>query len=308
VVIIAAMGLVTSVYQLFVARALQGVFAGFSVMAMAVASVSCPRDKVPVAIARVQSAQLLSAAVGPVAGGYVASHFGIRAAFFVTAGLCAVALVGLIVLFQEARSGEVSQRTAHLPLRELIGLPHFFPVLGLLVICQFIDRGLALLIPLKVADLSGVERIAAISGLIISASAVCGTISAGFAGRLAQRWPLGQLLLLGCVIGGVPCALMAWTDTWAPLLVLRCLVGFSLGGALTLAYSLGGQLTPSETRGAVFGWLALGVQFGTALSPLVTGGLAALSLRGAFVFDGALAWVAAALLLFAARDLLNRRF
>ena len=68
VVIIAAMGLVTSVYQLLVARVLQGVFAGFSVFAMALASVSCPRDKVPVAIGRVQSAQLLSVAVGPAAG------------------------------------------------------------------------------------------------------------------------------------------------------------------------------------------------------------------------------------------------
>jgi hypothetical protein len=58
---------------------------------------------------------------------------------------------------------------------------------------------------------------------------------------------------------------------------------------------------PSDTRGAAFGWLALGVQFGTALSPLATGGQAALSLPGAFVFDGALAWVAAALLLFAGR-------
>lgn len=49
------------------------------------------------------------------------------------------------------------------------------------------------------------------------------------------------------------------------------------------------------------------MQVGTALSPLATGGLAALSLPGAFVFDGALAWVAAALLLFAARDLVSRR-
>ena len=76
---------------------------------------------------------------------------------------------------------------------------------------------------------------------------------------------------------------------------------------MTLAYSLGGQLAPSETRGAAFGWLALGVQVGTALSPLATGGLAALSLPGAFVFDSALAWVAAAPLLFAAHDLVNRR-
>src|SRR6266545_8429424 len=64
VVIIALMGLVTSVYQLFIARMLQGVFAGFSVVAVALKKISCPRDKVPVAIERVQSAQLLSVAVG----------------------------------------------------------------------------------------------------------------------------------------------------------------------------------------------------------------------------------------------------
>src|SRR2546423_2062111 len=76
-VIIAAMGLVTSVEQLLAARLLQGLFAGFSPMAIAVASVSAPRDKVSVAIARVQGAQLISVAVGPAVGGLVASHLGI---------------------------------------------------------------------------------------------------------------------------------------------------------------------------------------------------------------------------------------
>jgi DHA1 family multidrug resistance protein-like MFS transporter len=307
IVTIAAMGLVTSVSQLFVARLVQGIFAGFSVMAMALASVSCPRDKVPVAIGRVQSAQLLSAAVGPAAGGYVASHFGIRYAFFVTAGLCAVSLIGLMVLFTEERPGEATTRPAPLAFRDVFHLPHFAVVLGLLLIAQFIDRGLALLIPLKVAHLPGVERIAAVSGIIISVSAVCGTISASLAGRLAQDWPIGRLLLIACLTGAIPCALMAWTSSWVWLLVLRCLVGFSLGGALTLAYSLGGHLVPSDQRGAAFGWLALGVQFSSALSPVATGGLAALSLSGAFLFDGALAWVAAALLLLAARDLIHRR-
>src|SRR5262249_47442949 len=125
-------------------------FAGVSVMAMALASVSCPRDKVPVAIGRVQSAQLLSAAVGPAVGGYVASHFGIRYAFFVTAGLCAVSLVGLILLFQEARPGEAARRPPPLHFRDVFRLPHFAVVLGLLLIAQFVDRGLSLLVPLKV--------------------------------------------------------------------------------------------------------------------------------------------------------------
>jgi len=310
VVIIAAMGLVTSVYQLLIARVLQGVFAGFSVFAMALASVSCPRDKVPVAIGRVQSAQLLSVAVGPAAGGYVASHWGIRAAFFVTAGMCALSLLGLILLFTEARpsaSGAAAEKPERLPLAQMFRIPHFAAVLGLLFLAQYIDRSLALMVPLKVAHLPGIERVAATSGLIISVAAVCATISASLAGRLGLRWPLGWLLLVGCLGGGIPCALMAWSDGWLSLLLLRCASALCLGGSLTLAYSLGGQIVPSASRGSAFGWLALSVQVGTAVSPLATGALAAVTLPGAFLFDGALAWVAGGLLFFGARGLLARR-
>ncbi len=308
VIIVAAMGLVTSVTQLLIARVLQGVIAGFSVMAMALASVSCPKEKVPVAIGRVQGAQLLSVAIGPAAGGYVASHFGLRYAFFVTAGMCALALVGLIVLFKEGRPHGVAERAgaeadAGLSLRDVFALRGFPLVLGLLFVGQFIDRGLSLLVPLKVGGLPDVTRIAATSGEIISLAAVCATGSALLAGRLTQRWPAERLLLIGLIAGGLPCALMAWAGGWRSLMVLRCLTGLCLGGALTLAYSLGGTLVSSERRGAAFGWLALSVQVGTAASPLASGGLAALSLSGAFLLDGALAWLAAALLLIGARRL-----
>jgi DHA1 family multidrug resistance protein-like MFS transporter len=273
---------------------------------MALASVSCPKDKVPVAIGRVQGAQLLSVAVGPAAGGYVASHFGLRYAFFVTAGMCALALVGLVLLFTEERGpaggGPAdAARESAFTLRDVLGLGGFPLVLGLLFVGQFIDRGLSLLIPLRVAALPDVTRIAATSGEIISLAAVCATGSALAAGRLAQRWPAERLLLGGLLLGGVPCALMAFAPGWPSLMLLRCLTGLCLGGALTLAYSLGGTLVSSERRGAAFGWLALSVQVGTAASPLVSGGLAALSLSGAFLLDGGLAWLGAALLLLGSR-------
>jgi DHA1 family multidrug resistance protein-like MFS transporter len=308
VIIVAAMGLVTSVTQLLILRLLQGVIAGFSVFAMALASVSCPKEKVPVAIGRVQGAQLLSVAVGPAAGGYVASHFGLRYAFFVTAGMCALALIGLIALFTEGRphadAGEaVAAREEGFTLRDVLGLRGFPLVLGLLFIGQFIDRGLSLLVPLRVAVLPDVTRIAATSGEIISLAAVCATGSAVAAGRLAQHWPAERLLLISLLLGGLPCALMALAPGWQSLMLLRCLTGLCLGGALTLAYSLGGRLVSSERRGAAFGWLALGVQVGTAASPLVSGGLAALSLSGAFLLDGGLAWLGAAALLIGARRL-----
>jgi MFS family permease len=136
---------------------------------------------------------------------------------------------------------------------------------------------------------------------------VAATLSANLVARLSRDVPAARLLLLGLLIGGPLCAAMALAHHWATLLVLRALVGFCLGSALTLAYSLGALIVPGDNRGAAFGWLALGVQVGTALSPLVTGGLAAVSLPGTFVFDGALALGAAALLAFGARGLNTRR-
>jgi len=308
VVIVAAMGLVTSVEQLFLARVVMGLFAGFTPMVMALATTSAPKDKVPAAIGMVQSAQLLSVAVGPAIGGYVASHFGIRYAFFATAGLCALALVGLIVLFQEVApaAGAPRQPASRMPLSDVFKYPNFAVVMALLFVAQFIDRGLALLIPLQVAHLPGIEKIAATSGAIVSIGAIAATTSANVAARLAREVPAARILLIGLLLGGPLCAAMALPRGWVLLLVLRLFTGLCLGAAITLTYSLGAAIVPAEHRGAAFGWLGLGLQIGTAASPLASGAIAAASIPGAFVFDGALAWVAAALLLFAGRGLRSR--
>jgi MFS transporter, DHA1 family, multidrug resistance protein len=310
IVIIAAMGFVTSVEQLFVARVLQGLFAGFTPMAMALATMAAPRDRTATAIGMVQSAQLLSVAIGPAAGGYVASHFGIRYAFFVTSGMCALALVALIVLFKETEPprarGSSASRARSLRMADLLRYPHFPVVLALLLIAQFLDRGLSLIVPLHITHLPGIEKVAATSGLIISVSAVAAALSANLAARLSRGIPPAQLLLGGLLLVGPLCALLALAQSWSTLLVLRTLVGLCLGGTITLAYALGAVIVPAEHRGAAFGWLALGVQFGTAASPLVSGALAAASIPGAYLFNAALTWLAAALLGFAARGLWSR--
>jgi MFS family permease len=309
VVIVAAMGLVRSVQQLFLARVIMGFFAGFTPMVMALATVSAPRDRVPAAIGMVQSAQLLSVAVGPAIGGYVASHFGIRYAFFATAGLCALALLGLVLMFEEVEPGTPGaprQPATRMPLRSVFEYPNFAAIMTLLFIAQFLDRGLALLIPLQVAHMPDLERIAATSGAIISIGAIAATASANGAARLAREIPAGRLLLIGLVAGGPLCAAMAFARGWVTLLVLRALAGLCLGAAITLTYSLGAAVVPAENRGAAFGWLGLALQIGTAASPLVSGAIAAISIPGAFIFDGTLAWVAAAVLLLGARGLRRR--
>lgn len=311
IIIIAVMGVVTSVLQLLITRIVMGLFAGFSTLAMALATSAVPREKTPFAIGLVQSAQLISLTVGPAIGGWVASHYGIRYAFFVTSAMCGLALLGLIFLFQErpagGQGGTKKPSTRRAPLRQVLAYPNFPLIVVLLLVAQFVDRGLGLLVPLEVARFPEVTEVAATSGLIISVAAAIAALSANVVARLSQRWPLGRILTAAFLGGGLLCGLAALAQGWVSLLIVRGLIAVCLGGALTLAYSLGTLAIPGENRGAAFGWLAMGVQTGTALSPLATGALAALSLPGAFFFDGALAWVAAGLLLFLARDLLTWR-
>jgi hypothetical protein len=68
-------------------------------------------------------------------------------------------LVALIVLFRETRADEGPGPRRALarstPLAEFLRTPHFLTVMALLLIAQFVDRGLSLLILLQVADAMG---------------------------------------------------------------------------------------------------------------------------------------------------------
>ena len=71
-----------------------------------------PREETGRAVGMVQAAQILSAAIGPLAGGWLADAVGIRQTFLATAGLCAVALLLVMRYYREAprRAGAPATR------------------------------------------------------------------------------------------------------------------------------------------------------------------------------------------------------
>ena len=79
-------------------------------------------------------------------------------------------------------------------------------------------------------------------------------------------------------------ALLALSHTVWQLGLLRVAVGLFAGGILTLAYVLGGTIVPIEQRSSAFRALNSGAMVGSALGPIMAGTLAAVSLRGAFLF------------------------
>ena len=78
VILMTAMAFVTRAWHVLALRAVQGLFAGYGSLSVAMAAESAPRDKMPSAIGLVQTAQRLGPALGPVIGGVLAALVGLR--------------------------------------------------------------------------------------------------------------------------------------------------------------------------------------------------------------------------------------
>src|SRR5262245_39243083 len=99
----AAMAFVTAPWQLFALRALLGVFAGYGALTISMAAESAPRDRMAQAIGMVQTGHRLGPAVGPVIGGLLAPIVGLRRSFLFASAFYVVALIAVIVLYEEPR-------------------------------------------------------------------------------------------------------------------------------------------------------------------------------------------------------------
>ncbi len=303
VVILALSAAVTRVEQLLLLRIGIGLFGGIGPLGLAMATAQAPREETGRAVGLIQAAQILSAAVGPFAGGLLADAIGFRGTFLVTAGLCALAL-GLVLVFYEDRGRAERKATAASPgFGAVVAVPGVVALLVVLFLVNFIGRSFTPILPLHLASLGlPATRLASATGVLISAYSVAAAASAWYLGRLSRtRSPRG-LLLLTLVGGAAAVAPMALVPSYQMILGLAVLLGLVGGGSLTLCYTIGGLMVPETVRTTAFGFFSGAALFGGALSPTVAGLVAHVSLRGIYWVDAAL-YVALALALARGRAL-----
>src|SRR5262249_18781657 len=112
VVLMAAMAFVTRAWHVLALRAVQGLFAGYGSLSVAMAAESAPREGMPNAIGVVQTAQRIGPAVGPVIGGVLAGAVGLRRAFVATAMFYAAGLVLVYLMYDDRVTHELRGETA----------------------------------------------------------------------------------------------------------------------------------------------------------------------------------------------------
>ncbi len=141
VILLALSAGVKDVFELLALRVGIGLFGGIGPLGLAMATSLAPREETGRAVGMIQAAQILSAAVGPFAGGFLADLIGIRRTFLVTAVLCAAALALVLRYYQEAPPGTASgSDSARAERFGILRLPYVLPLLVVLFLVNFIGR------------------------------------------------------------------------------------------------------------------------------------------------------------------------
>jgi MFS transporter, DHA1 family, multidrug resistance protein len=288
VVLLLLSALVTDVAQLLVLRLGVGFFGGLGPLALAMATASVPREHTGRAVGAVQAAQILSAAVGPLAGGVLADFVGIRWTFVVTAAVCAGAVVLVARHYQESLARPAAQDAPpRASFASVLRLPGVAPLLAILFLVNFVGRSFTPILPLHLQQLAvPAGRLALSTGVVISVYSVAAAISAALLGKASGRYSPRALLAASLLAGGATVFPMALVPSFPGFLTLAVVLGLASGGCLTLCYTMGGLMVPSERRTVAFGFFSGAALFGGAVAPTAAGLVAHWDLRGIYYVDG----------------------
>ncbi len=288
IVIMAAMAFVTRPWQILALRALQGFFAGYGSLALAMTVQSAPPGRLAQSLAAVQTAQRLGPALGPVIGGVLAQSFGLRRAFLVSAVFYAVGLALVMVLYREpAKRITDSAQTApaRLTFRSVMAFEHFVVLMMVIFSLQFVDRSLAPILPLYVSSLGlSASQVPIISGVLFSIVAVTAAAGHHLGGPVLARHSLRATIAGGAGVAGLGVLLMMVPAT-ATLVVSTIVFGVAVGTAMTAAYTTAGDVMPEDMRATGFGVLSSASLTAMALSPVASGFIGGHSLRAVFLVD-----------------------
>jgi DHA1 family multidrug resistance protein-like MFS transporter len=248
-----------------------------------------PRDQTGRSVGMIQAAQILSAAVGPLAGGFLADTVWIRATCLATSVVCAGALVLVACYYQEPPRPVPAEAAKGSPFLEVLRVPGTGGLLTVLFLVNFIGRSFTPILPMYIQGMGvPASRLALATGVLISIYSIAAALSAAGLGRASRRRSPRALLVATLVGGALTVLPMAAVSSFGALLVLAALLGLASGGSLTLCYTMGGLMVPAEFRTTAFGFFSGAALFGGAISPSVAGLLARWDLRGIYYLDTAL--------------------
>ena len=290
VIIMGAMAAVTKPWHVFALRVVQGVFAGYGALSVAMAADSAPEGGMSQAIGTVQTAQRLGPALGPVFGGSVAAFVGLRRAFLIASGCYGVALVLVFFMYDErithAHAHEERDGAASVTFRNVLAFENFLLMALVIFAFQFVDRSFGPVLPLFVTALgTSAARVAFVSGLLFSIAAGVGALGHHLCATLLRHRTALQLVVAASAMAAAGCLGYLAAPRTAWLFAATPVFGLAIGFGTTAAYTAAAGVIPPNVRGLGFGLMTTASLIGMAASPILCGLLASASIRAVFALD-----------------------
>jgi len=285
IVVMVAMAYVTKAWHLFALRAIQGFFAGYGPLTLSMAALSAPRDKVASAIGIVQTAQRMGPTLGPVIGGMLAPAVGLRNAFFVAAGFYVIAFILLTVLYRDPpRVAPTANRRQRTPFASILAFENFLLVMLVLFGLQLVDRSFGPVLPLYLGQIGfSPGEVPVMAGILFSILAFTAALGNQLSARLLKRHSPRAVIAWAVLVAAAALALFTVSTAVWLLAVSMAAVGLCIGTSITTAFAAGNAVIPRDVHATAFGFLTGASLIGVAVSPVMSGLVAARSIRAVFV-------------------------
>ena len=263
----------TNVWQLFLLRGVMGLTSGYIPNAMALVASQVPRERSGWALSTLSTAQISGVIGGPLMGGFIADHVGLRAVFCITAALLVVSFLVTLCLIKEGvrptikKSERLSGKAVFASLSHpALVISLFFTTMVIQLCNGSIGPILALFIKSMVPDSS---NIAFLSGLKASVPGISALISAPRLGKLGDRIGTERILMATLIFAVVLFFAMSWVTTPLQLGILRFLLGFADGAMLPAVQTLLVKYSSDQITGRIFGYNQSFMYLGNVAGPLM---------------------------------------
>ncbi len=274
------MGLANSVWQLFFLRLFMGVFTGFIPMSQALIATQTPKNIAGKVLGTLQTGSITGSLMGPMLGGLLADSFGYSVTFQGTS--ITVFLSAMIVLFgikEVKMADENSDNKTSYSKKEVINHIIRHPVLLMVMLVslfvQIAHFSIQPILSLYVAELHGAANLAFFSGIAFSAAGLGNLLMARRWGRIADRVGYIKILVFLLFMAGIVYFPGAFVTSIWQLVVIRFLLGASIGGIIPVRSAYIRQEAPLAMQGEVLGYNTsirfLGNMIGPALGGMLSG-------------------------------------
>ncbi|GAA5415973.1 staphyloferrin B transporter [Paraliobacillus ryukyuensis] len=272
------MGFVTSVWQLFFLRLFMGIFTGFISMSQALISTQTPKKIAGKVLGTLQTGSVTGTLMGPLFGGIIADTIGYATSFRWLSIILVISSVLVLIGVKEkatlVEAGQPSSFTSKEVLAHIIRHPMLVMVMLVSIFIQIANFSIQPILSLYVSDLHGQENIALFSGITFSAAGLGNLLMARNWGKIADR--VGYIKILTILLF---CAAIFYfpggfvSNIWQ-LVVLRFLLGLTIGGIIPVRVAYIRQEAPIAMQGEVLGYNTSLRFFGNVIGPILGGYLA----------------------------------